>query len=71
MKFVLDIKEWRVEYLMFCTKWDSLRKKCAVTVCKQILGKSFLNAECLFRGEGRGKWREGSGESERREWAAG
>jgi hypothetical protein len=33
-KFVLDVKEWRMDCLMFYTKWDSLRKKCVVTDCK-------------------------------------
>ena len=34
MKFVLDVKGWRVVCLMFGGGWDSLRKKCVVTDCK-------------------------------------
>ena len=33
-KFVLDVKEWRMDCLMFYTQWDSSRKKCVVTDCK-------------------------------------
>ena len=33
-KFVLDVKEWGMDSLMFYTQWDSLRKKCVVTDCK-------------------------------------
>ena len=34
MKFVLDVKEWVMECLMFGGAWDSLRKKCVVADCK-------------------------------------
>ena len=33
-KFVLDVKEWRTDCLMFYAQWDSLRKKCVVADCK-------------------------------------
>ena len=33
-KFVLDVKEWRMDCLMFGGGWDSSRKKCVVTDCK-------------------------------------
>ena len=33
-KFVLDVKEWRMDCLMFYAQWDSLCKKCVVTDCK-------------------------------------
>ncbi len=35
MKFVLDVKDWGMDCLMFGGGWDSLRKKWAVTDCKR------------------------------------
>ena len=38
MKFVLDVKEWRIDCLMFGRGWDSLREKWVVTDCKRVGG---------------------------------